>query len=212
MIRPGGKGSAVAVNAIEKAFKVCAALRELEEEWGFNKNHPLLPVGHSTLGPNVIRGGPGEIKTPFIIPDTCSVDYCIWYPPHIDVENIKQEIEGRIQWVSAADEWLRDNPPQVDWKFHWTRYAIPEDHEIIKTVAEAHEAVTGESIEAVASPAVVDASFMKPVPSICYGTGGAGLFSVHGVDEFVDIDDLIRATKTLAISILDWCDYERVQD
>ncbi len=32
MIRAGGKGSAVGVNAIEKAFKVCAALRDLEEE------------------------------------------------------------------------------------------------------------------------------------------------------------------------------------
>ena len=211
MIRAGGKGSAVGVNAIEKAFKVCAALRDLEEEWGFNKNHPLLPAGHSTLGPNVIRGGPGEIETPFIIPDFCRIEYCIWYPPHIDVEVIKQEVEERIQWVSAADDWLKENPPQLDWKFHWTSYAIPEDHDIIKTVAAAHEAVTGEPNRPVACPAVLDAAFMtgKGVPTISYGTGGLGLFSVHGVDEFLVIDDLIRATKVLALAVLEWCGFDR---
>ena len=210
MIRAGGQGTAVGVNAIEKAFKVCAALRELEGEWGFNKNHRLLPAGHSTLGPNVIRGGPGAIETPFIIPDTCTVEYCIWYPPHLDVEAIKKEVEERVQWVAAGDEWLKDNPPELDWKFHWTRYAIPEDHPIISTVSKAHQAVTGAPAGAIACPAVVDAAFMthKQVPSICYGTGGLGLFSIHGVDEFVVIDDLIRATKVLALAVLDWCEVE----
>ena len=212
MIRAGGKGAAVGVNAIEKAFKVCAGLRDLEEEWGFNKNHPLLPTGHSTLGPNVIRGGPGEIGTPFITPDFCTVDYCIWYPPHIDVEEIKAEIEERIHLVSATDGWLKDHPPQVDWKFHWTRYEVDEDHPIISTVMAAHESVTGKTAKPVASPGVIDAAFMteKGVPSICYGSGGLGLYSVHGVDEFVVVDDLVRATKVLALAVLDWCGYDAV--
>ena len=61
-----------------------------------------------------------------------------------------------------------------------------------------------------ACPAVVDAAFMtnKGVPSICYGAGGLGLSSIHGVDEFVVIDDLIRATKVLAVAALDWCGYD----
>ena len=191
------------------ADTVDAALRELEGEWALTKRHPLLPPGHSTMGANVIRGGPGEIATPYIIPDFCTIDYCIWYPPQIDVEEVKGEIERCITATASTDAWLREHPPKIEWVYHWPPYAIPEDHPICRTVLSAHEQVTGKKTKVTGCFAVYDAAFLTPkgIPAVAYGAGGEGLATAHGVDELVVIEDLIRATKVLALTILDWCGY-----
>src|SRR5579872_2332776 len=46
MIRPGGGGDEIGVNAIEKGVKVLQALQELEVQWGMTKTHPLYEPGH----------------------------------------------------------------------------------------------------------------------------------------------------------------------
>nr|MDO8134934.1 ArgE/DapE family deacylase [Candidatus Njordarchaeum guaymaensis] len=207
LIRAGGKGSEVGVNAIDKAFKIYSALKQLEEDWGFTKIHPLLPVGHSTIGANVIRGGPAEITAPYLIPETCQIEYAIWYPPHFQVDNIKKEIEQQVSHAAQLDPWLRDHPPKVEWKLHWPPYEIDSNHPIIKTVAAAQEQVTGKKAKPAACIAVDDASFLVEagVPAISYGPGGAGLSTAHAANEFVEIDDLVRAAKVFALSTLYWC-------
>ena len=40
------------------------------------------------------------------------------------------------------------------------------------------------------------------VPVISWSCGGK---NAHGVDEFVEIEDLIKATKILALTIKNWC-------
>ncbi|MCX6914644.1 MAG: hypothetical protein NT167_16590, partial [Verrucomicrobia bacterium] len=46
--RAGGDGASVGVNAIDKGVLIFNALRQLEDEWGLTKQHPLFPPGHFT--------------------------------------------------------------------------------------------------------------------------------------------------------------------
>jgi acetylornithine deacetylase len=39
---------------------------------------------------------------------------------------------------------------------------------------------------------------------------GPGLTEqMHATNEWVDVDDVIRATKVLALTIMDWCGWEK---
>jgi acetylornithine deacetylase len=207
MIRAGRRGNVVGVNAIDKAFKIYSALQALDNEWGLTKRYHLLPPGHSTIGANVIRGGPGEIATPFIVPDSCVLDYCIWYPPNLKVEEIKSEIENQIAASTVNDLWLQEHPPRLEWVLHWHPFLTPENHPIVTTVVGAHNQVTGKPPGISSSIAVNDGSFtsLKGMPSLAYGAGGEGLPTAHAVDEFVRIDDLVRVTKVLTVALIDWC-------
>ena len=208
--RAGGMGREVAVNAIDKGIFLVNAIRKLEDEWGLTKKHPLFNPGHFTILPGVISGAPHGVQVPFFISDYCTIEYCIWHHPDEDAESIKQEFSKFVHHASQLDEWLRDHPPQLDWKVHWPPYNVPTEHPICQCVAAAHEeAVRGSRFEGPAQIAgfyaVCDAAFlcMQGIPAIVYGPGT--LLVAHAADEYVDIDELTAATKTYALVSMDWC-------
>lgn len=209
-IRAGGLGSAVAVNAIDKGVLMINAIRQLEEEWGLTKTHPLFKAGHFTLLPGVISGAPHGVQVPFFISDHCTIEYCIWHHPEEDPEQVKQEINRHVRHAAQMDPWLREHPPQLDWKVHWPPFSLDTEHPICQALANAHEkAAVGSKFEGPARQAafyaVCDAAFLQRdgVPSVVYGPGS--LLVAHAADEYVEIEELITATKTYALLTLDWC-------
>ena len=164
-----------------------------------------------TLGANVVRGGPGEIMTPFIIPDKFTMDYCIWAHPEENVEDVKKEIENCIDAVARMDEWLRDHKPTVEWKLWWPPFNAPQDHPIVQTISNAYETITGKKPILSGCPGVLDTCFLEAhgIPSVSHGAGGLGTDTEHAENEFVEIKDLVRATKVLALATMDWCGYQK---
>ena len=209
-IRAGGPGMAVGVNAVDKGNYIFNALLKLEQEWGMTKKHHLFNPGHFVLHPGVITGGPHGVLVPFIISEFCTIEYAIWYHPDEEVEAVKQEVETYIQHAAAQDEWLRDNPPEVDWKLHWPPFNIPEDAPICQTIAAAHEqAASGGPLAGPATMrgfyAVDDGTFLTAngIPAVTYGPGS--IHHAHMVDEFVRVDELIVATKAYCLAAMEWC-------
>ena len=209
-IRAGGMGAEVAVNAIDKGIFLVNAIRKLEDEWGLTKKHPLFKPGHFTLLPGVISGAPHGVQVPFFISEYCTIEYCIWHHPDEAAESVKKEFENYVHHAAQLDEWLREHPPQIDWKVHWPPYSLAEDHPICKAVASAHEeAARGTRFEGPAKfagfYAVCDAAFLSRdgVPSVVYGPGS--ILVAHAADEYVEIDELMTATKTYALLTMDWC-------
>jgi acetylornithine deacetylase len=208
--RAGGLGTQVAVDAIDKAVFLFTAIRRLEDQWGLTKKHPLFKPGHFTMLPGMISGGAHGVQVPFFISDYCTIEYCIWYHPDEDPEAVKREFETCIHQASQLDPWLRDHPPTVTWKVNWPAYKVDAAHPICQTVARAHEeAAQGTRFEGPAAftgfYAVCDAAFLNPqgIPSIVYGPGS--LLVAHAIDEFIEIEELVLATKTYALATIDWC-------
>ena len=94
-MRAGGD-MRVGVNAIDKGVFIFQALRQLEDEWGLTKQHPLFSPGHFTLHPGVVTGGPYGVLVPFVISEFMTIEYCVWYHPEEDPEDVKREIETHI--------------------------------------------------------------------------------------------------------------------
>ena len=110
-----------ASNAIDKGVVIFQALRQLEDEWGQTKQHPLFSPGHFTLHPGVVTGGPNGVLVPFLISEFMTIEYCVWYHPDEDPEDVKREIETHIDRAAEPGCWLREHPPVVEWKLELAR-------------------------------------------------------------------------------------------
>jgi|688.fasta_scaffold75338_2 acetylornithine deacetylase len=207
--RAGGDGASVGVNAIDKGVLIFNALRQLEDEWGLTKQHPLFPPGHFSIHPGVAVGGPHGVMVPFFLSEFMTIDYCVWYSPDDDPEAVKQEIDLHIHRAAQLDGWLREHPPVVEWKMNWPANA-PDAEAITGVTVSAHEqAAVGTRFagppDVVGFAAVEDCTWLTRggVPAISYGPGD--LRVAHADDEYVMIDEVVTACKTFAVTAMDWC-------
>jgi acetylornithine deacetylase/succinyl-diaminopimelate desuccinylase family protein len=205
LIWPGGSGETYGVSAIDKGFIVYEALRNLEREWGFTKQHPLFPPGHATIGVNCILGRPPGPMVPYIIPHECVLDVQVLYLPNDNWDSVKAEIEAYLNRVFDQDHWLKVNRPTMEWPHHWPPYNTDENHPICQTIVRAHESALGEKPLVKGFPAVDDATYLERggVPSISFGPGN--VMMAHAVDEYVECDEVINACKVYAATAIDWC-------
>jgi acetylornithine deacetylase len=211
-MRPGGQGSKVGVNAIDKGVALFQAMRQLEDEWGLSKSHPLFSPGHFTIHPGVVTGGPQGVLVPFFVSEFMTIEYCVWYHPDQDPEDVKREIEEHIQRFAQIDPWLREHPPHIEWKLNWPASKVDPSHPIVKAVQDAHEMAAVGTRFAGRPPirgfaAVEDTSFLNigGIPAISYGAGD--LRVAHADDEYIMIDELLTSCKTFATLAMEWCGY-----
>ena len=126
------------------------------------------------------------------------------------MDRIKAELLDHVMSACQLDPWLREHPPEMEWKMYWPALDTPQDHPIVQTLEAAHRAVV-DLTPSVGPPeisgwcAVCDATFLSDagIPSVIYGPGS--LLQAHTVDEWLDADELVTATMTLAVAAYRWC-------
>ncbi len=104
-------------------MKLLAAVAELERHWAVHKLHPLMPRGITTINPGVIAGGsgggadgmPNGMIAYSNFADYCALGLSLKYLPDERGEDVKAEFEQYIARVAAADPWLREHPPEIEW-------------------------------------------------------------------------------------------------
>lgn len=203
-------GARLGVNAIDKGFLVYEALDRLEQEWAETKRHPLFPNGKFGLLPGVIHGSPWGIDVPFFLSESVVIEYCVMFHPDDDCAATKAAIERQLELASALDPWLREHPPEIDWKLEWEPYRLADDHPVLPALERAHErAVTGTRLAGRAERrgfgGVCDATWYEAagIPCVIYGPGDLRL--AHAADEHVEVDEVVAACRAFALLALDWC-------
>ena len=147
-VHAGGQGAAV--NAIEKTAKILAAVQELERHWAVHKRHPLLPAGITTINPGVMIGGtgggqdgvPNVLTAVSTFPDYCALELSLKYLPSEETATVRAEFEDYIARVAAADPWLREHPPEIEWGIRGVSFPpaeTPADHPFLAVLSEAAE-------------------------------------------------------------------------
>jgi len=203
LVRAGGKGSDVAVSALDKAMIIYDAMNKLEEIWGQTKLHPAFKSpGHFTICPTGFVSGINGIS---YIPDSCYIEYAIWHSPYEDDEQVKSEICNQIERYSDTDPWLRVNRPELEWMLWWPPFSVDENSQLVQTLKNSYEQAIGDEPNIYGFLAVCDASFLNQegIPAIVLGPGS--LRNAHAADEFVNISELIDASKIYATMICNWC-------
>jgi acetylornithine deacetylase len=206
-------GGMEGASAIEKMVKIIGALQELERHWAVHKRHPMLPPGMTTINPAVIEGG----RHPAFIADECRLWCTIHLLPGEKYEDVIREVEDYVGRVANADPWLCKNPPTFRWGGSslvkdkvevFPSFEVRNDHPGVKSLAAAYESVAGKPPGVSMTPSVGDAGWLNRagIPCVYYGPGG-DLRQAHAVDEYVELEEVFKATKVLALTMMDWCGY-----
>jgi acetylornithine deacetylase len=179
-----------APNAIEDAFRVIAALRELEQEL----NAAPEPEFEGIARPYLLNVGALHAGDwPSSAPGRAVLDVRLGFP----IRMAPEEAHARI-----ADT-VRRAKPEADVEFRGLRaqgYAFPVNSELVALLERCHEELHGSRPRPDPSRATTDLRFFDG-QAVCYGPTGDGL---HGVDEWVDLPSIADVATVLALLIRRW--------
>lgn len=193
------------VNAIEKAAYLVDALRRLREEWRLRPQHPYLAP--KNIVPTMITGGEWIVS----YPAECRLELHIAYLPTDADERgwgsrVRAEFEEWLAHVAAADPWLREHPPRVEWQTEGVPPAeVAVDDPVVQTLVAAEgdlgraAAVSGLDNWHDGATLVVEGG----IPAVCFGPGD--IHEAHTADESVPVDELVACAQAIAVTALRFC-------
>jgi len=184
----------IGVDAIRHAGLVLAELDELETVTLHGRTHPLL--GRASVHASTISGGVG-IST---YPDRCVLAIERRTIPGETADAILAEIEAVCGRVAARR-------PELSVSVRLIGAQLPSDVARDAPVVKAVErALRAEDLPAPVEglSAWTDAALLNDagIATICFGPGDIAL--AHSAEEFVPVDEIIRATDVLTRVASDW--------
>jgi len=199
----------LAESAVEKARLVLEALENLGDERAGRIHHPAMQaaVGRSTnLLVSQLHCGEGNRLTR--VPTECVIGASLTFPPNEEMGSVQSEVQEAVNRAAESDPWLRRHRPTIDWLFGAQGVEVPEDHALYRMVARAVTQVTGQEPEVNPLHSASDIRnpmLFRGIPSVGLGPLAGDFTQAGGHDEWVDVDDYIRAIKICAQIIIDWC-------
>ena len=123
------------------------------------------------------------------------------------VPEARAALERAVAQACAADDWLAAHPVQVEW---WGGQFAPgqvlSGSDIVDRVRRAHDAAgAGPAPEVYGAPYGSDLRLLTAagIPTVHYGPGDAA--QAHAADEYVPLEQVHAAARTLAVLALDVC-------
>ena len=197
-------------NAIEGAFVLWQHLKDLCEEWNNKKNRPAAfsnsedPIKFN-LG--IIEGGEWASS----LATRCQMNLRIGFFPGIHTEEVIRTIEKNIT------QTIQNNPELSDLKvnlsyggFQSQGCLVDLESEFIKTLSKCHTSITNSEPDFFASAATTDArtfNLYGDTPATCYGPKAR---NIHGIDECVSINSVIKISQVIAVFIAEWCLFDKL--
>ena len=193
------------VNAIEKGYRVTQAVSDFERVRVDRLSHPLYPDIRGAIPCMVGVFESGSYHSAF--PDSCLLKGSMATVPGEDSAAVKKEFVEFIRAKVADDSWLKDHPPEVIFTGYFAEpSAIPVDSSIVQALCREFTQVTGQEPVISGREGAADIRFMNrygDTPTVIFGPGMTE--QMHANNEWVNVEDLIQATKILSLTILDWC-------
>lgn len=199
-------------NAIDAAYRVAGALRELEAAWNARKaDHRYFAEEDHPINLNIGRIEGGDWASS--VPAWCRLHCRIATYPGVAAEDAAREIEAAVAAFARSDPYLSNTPPQVTFNgFFVEGYVLEPGSAAEQALAWAHQAATGAPLQSFTSPAYLDTrvhALYDRVPALCYGPVSQ---NIHGFDERLSIASLERITIAMALFIAEWCGVEPVAE
>jgi len=166
---------------------------------------PVMPprARHATINVNGIEGGQpiDGIQTPCVA-DLCRAVFDRRFLIEEGFDATKAEIAELVERVAAQSGGVRFDVRDL-MVVHPTR--TPGDSPVIAALEQSIHSVLGRPAELIASPGTYDHKHVAHIAGIphCVAYGPGELELAHQPDEYCRIDDMVNATKVLALATLD---------
>lgn len=197
-----------AVDAINMARLYLTHIDRLNQDWALRKTHMLLDLPCQV---RVAMLNAGDYPTTYA--SSAEITINVQYLPSEKDEHhlgsrVKREIEEFVSRVAETDEWLRLNPPVVQWMVDADCGEIPASHPIVRSLETCVREVTGLPGDAKVVKGIhchTDMGLLidNDIPTVNFGPGVAAV--AHQPDEHILIVDYLNAIKIIAATLIDWC-------
>ena len=196
-------------NAIEAAFRLMQALKDLEDRWNLRKHdHPYFGDVNKPININVgkIRGGDWASS----VPAWCTLDVRAPIYPGTEPRDAAAEIEQCLHEACAGNPFLEANAPTVEYNgFFAQGYILEEGSDAEQTLSQAHRRSFGRDLDSFVTPGYLDGRVFilyDDCPCLVYGPVTE---NIHGFNERVSLASIKRVTGTIALFIAEWCGLEK---
>ncbi|HEY7286420.1 MAG TPA: acetylornithine deacetylase/succinyl-diaminopimelate desuccinylase family protein [Vicinamibacterales bacterium] len=195
------------VSAIDAMSDVLGAVqRELQPRLAKRVTAmPVVPDGarHATININGIDGGQpvDGIQTPCVA-DRCRVILDRRFLIEESFESVREELADLVARSIASSkgaEYVMRDLMIVD------PVRTPDDSPLVRALEDAIQRVLGRDARRVASPGTYDHKHVARIAGVphCVAYGPGELELAHQPDESCRIDDIVNATKVMALAVLD---------
>ncbi|OIK10854.1 hypothetical protein BIV60_19600 [Bacillus sp. MUM 116] len=191
------------VNAIGKMYRIYHALERLGQKRAKEVQFELFNKGSGQsvhLNPGTLHAGDWVSNVAGLAVLECRIGFI----PGEDRKSMKQLIHEIVVKAASEDEWLQQNPPEIEW-FGWSTEPWFQDpgHEFVESFVHTASDILEKKVEIIGRASGNDARFTQYYnkPGICFGPSGG---NIHGPDEFVELESVVKATKVLANFIVEW--------
>lgn len=145
-------------------------------------------------------------------PASCEVSLDVTYlPVQADAggwaSGVRAEIETAVAKAVAADPWLTAYPPAFAWDTELPPAEVDGAHPLVASLL-ATATSLGRSPRILGEPSWTDAATLTRLadtPAVCLGptaTRPDGSPTLHTIDEYIEVSDLVATAKTLALTAL----------
>ena len=149
---------------------------------------------------------PWGTKEPITIPEECKVEFFWQLMPGEPQEAVEREFHEWLDGVVQSAPGLFAQPPDVTFPIRWMPgSAILKSEPLVRELAACAQEVLGAEppivgIEGPCDMFVFHQAFS--IPAVLWGPRGG---NTHAADEYVEIDTLVAAAKTLMLFVCRWC-------
>ncbi len=193
------------VSAIENAWKIHQAILELEKIRNTNITDPLYSHIPIPIPINVgkIQGG----SWPSSVPDLVTMEGRIGVGPHEEMKDVKHQLRDHLAKASANDSWLKDHPVKVEFfGAQWVPNAVAADHPFVELLKANFHSIYNREVKIEASPWGTDGGLLGKIgniPTLVIGPGETKM--AHYPNEYIDLNEMIKAAKLFARTLITWC-------
>jgi acetylornithine deacetylase/succinyl-diaminopimelate desuccinylase-like protein len=198
------------VNAIEALLPVIERLRELERDWGVYEKHPLMLPGNAAMNMVKICGGADQATTP----SSCHAVWAVIVGPGRRCLEVRDQIDRVLETANITSTWLEHNPIKMTSPYlqgYFEPVNTPVTDAACASMLEAVRAAGLSSSQFACMPTPSDANFFAEDGQAVLICGPGNLLGngVHGLDEHIEIDALVKAAKAYAGFMIDYSSIRR---
>jgi acetylornithine deacetylase len=196
----GHAHSAGAANAIELGMRLVHGLRRWADD--LHRTNPEPHIGADERAYNINLGKVSAGDWTSSAPASATFSVRIGFPRGWTPDQAEERVRTAISDMVKADPDFSSQPIVALSGFRAKGHFIGTDTALVRDLSSAHSDAHGAPPLAFMLGSTSDARVYLEdfnVPAVCYGASGRNL---HGVDEYVELQSIIDAARTLARFLL----------